>query len=498
MQLKGSLTGAVLATVLFVETAWPKAFDVGNGGDAVWCDPARGGSYRGFYALDFLATEGIFPEKPAEPVPALDLNASLNRIAALLRRNAPSLAPSFEDFLATLWNTSDFERKRIWEPAPFGLVDLPDENLVAALPPECQASIVQAVVRQNPEFTGARPGKILYKFVPGFMQDLVVTAPVQASFLLVHEWLWDFSDNVDRNRRLNRFLHSRWAETLPPEEFRKVLAEIGIPIDTTATHFVGDERMACVLRSGTPHCWGLFAPKLPPLMDVTDIAAVDSGLCWLRRSGEIACASHAGRLEHEPFFRDDDAWNQGPYQALRGKDSRICAQMADGETWHCRGIGGKVQPRFVQTANAVQVQVSGSGGFFYRNRDGRLSGGAHPLRLLAEVPVGPFDLSDNQLCAAVGARVVCESWNGMGSERTMPAPVQDLWVDANWVCARADDAISCWGSFDTGVEGLKVEGPASVVGFTQLLCIADARGLRCIGPDAQEISGEMPAELRRR
>jgi hypothetical protein len=46
----------------------------------------------------------------------------------------------------------------------------------------------------------------------------------------VHEWLWDLSPNVDRNRRINHFLHSKKIEQLSPNEVQEYLKGMGLYI----------------------------------------------------------------------------------------------------------------------------------------------------------------------------------------------------------------------------------------------------------------------------
>lgn len=232
-------------------------FHVGNGGDLVWCRPEDGTPYAGYYALDFLATEGLFAGHEAAPVPVADAEASLARIHGLLAEKAPGLLESFHSFRRTLWNTGDYSQERVWEAAPFGLVELSDETLVAALPPACRtdtgAAVVQAVVRQFPDFSGANNGKIIYKFVPALVKEVGASRPLQLSFLLVHEWLWDLSTNVDRNRRINRLLHSAWAADMPAQEFRAVLQDLGLVIPELAPDpFSPDSCRGAALR---PEQW---------------------------------------------------------------------------------------------------------------------------------------------------------------------------------------------------------------------------------------------------
>ena len=111
-------------------------------------------------------------------------------------------------------------------------MSLNDQKIVTLIPTNCRQNgkvqIVQAVIRQESKFTGRPPGDLVYRFVPAVLDELESKAPMQLSFLLVHEWLWDVSKNVDRNRRINRFLHSEALEHLSAEAVQAQLAGLGL------------------------------------------------------------------------------------------------------------------------------------------------------------------------------------------------------------------------------------------------------------------------------
>ena len=106
----------------------------------------------------------------------------------------------------------DQSRRHVWEPTDYQLTEINDEDLPLAIeiPVNCRENgklqLVQAVIRQNPTFTGSK--LIVYKYMPKIFEKLENEKPLQLSFLLIHEFLWSISDNVDRNRRINWFFHS--------------------------------------------------------------------------------------------------------------------------------------------------------------------------------------------------------------------------------------------------------------------------------------------------
>lgn len=204
--------------------------EVGNGGDAVFCKPSSANSFNGYYSLDYLS----FFSPDAQIVPAETVDQSLSRIEKLLTQKLPTLAQDFKSFRADVFNQTNLGRPHIWEVAPFGLIDLKDEALVTLLPENCRSgdkvNIVQAVIRQPPQVSGLPPTKLLFKFVPQVVNDLKANNPVQLSYLIVHEWLWSFSDNVQRNRRITNWLHSNQLETLTAAQLVANFEAIGFAI----------------------------------------------------------------------------------------------------------------------------------------------------------------------------------------------------------------------------------------------------------------------------
>lgn len=218
--------------------------DVGNGGDAIVCAKSAANFLDGTYALDYVLTLAT-ADRDDDVVLAKDLSTSLDRLSKVISAKVPELSPSFEEFRSTLFNENDFTKVRIWEAAPFGLVDLDDAKIAAAVPSNCQniatgkTELIQAAIRQHESYTGTY-GHIVYKFMPSAVKDMGKTAPTQLSYLLVHEWLWDLSSNVDRNRRINRFLHSPRIEAMTADEVKRNLKGMGLAIPTLQAEVFDD------------------------------------------------------------------------------------------------------------------------------------------------------------------------------------------------------------------------------------------------------------------
>jgi hypothetical protein len=205
---------------------------VGNGGDVIFCTASDNNFLNGAYSLDYILTLSEMQSDTSNAAVSSWKNSS-DRIYKILAEKVPTLADLFNDYRRLVFNTGDYSLKRVWEPAPFGLVDLKDELITSQLPRNCQHDgqyqVVQAAIKQFNSFSGTKD-KIIYKFVPALVNELDERSPLQLSYLLVHEWLWDISTNVDRNRRINRFLHSLKIATMSADEVKDYLLGMGLLI----------------------------------------------------------------------------------------------------------------------------------------------------------------------------------------------------------------------------------------------------------------------------
>lgn len=210
---------------------------VGNGGDAVLCRADNSNPFSGYYSLDYLAQY----QGADELIKVSSLEDSLVRIEDQLKKNIPELYESFKLFHNNLFNVADASQIHLWERAPFGLLDLKDEKLATLIPDNCldggRLSVVQAAIRVSPLISGRPLGYYLYKYVPEVVEKLQQTNPIQASFLIVHEWLWQHSDSVDRNRRVNYWLHSKVFQTNTREQSLKYLEGVGFSVPTMQPPF---------------------------------------------------------------------------------------------------------------------------------------------------------------------------------------------------------------------------------------------------------------------
>jgi hypothetical protein len=198
----------LVARVSSAQSLAPKGEgSVGNGGDVVECEFAEDNDFKGLYSLDYLVSRIGYEEQDAL-IPVLDGRKSLEGIQKYFEEKVPSWARPFREFRETLLKKNSPELNRFWTEAPYGLVDLKDEKLILKLPPNClvpgtgEPRIYQAIRRK------AMGKRIRYSFDPEIVTKLEKSAPLQFSFLMVHEFLWDKVGDVEFLRELNGFLHS--------------------------------------------------------------------------------------------------------------------------------------------------------------------------------------------------------------------------------------------------------------------------------------------------
>jgi hypothetical protein len=229
---------ALLALLLALSgTAHAGPGIVGNGGDSVRCEPnASVSAFKGLYSLDYLLTYQTRNDN-ADVADVFSWEESRDRIAAILAAKSPDLAFGFSSFVADMDNSFDYTRPHIWREAGFGLVNLNDERLIRKIPANCyklhddqSIDVIQTVVQTQ------RADLAIFEYDPSVYDEFLHLAPLQFSFLMVHEWLWSFTDDVRVVREVDRFLHSKAAEQLAPDAFATALNNMGLML--RATDFV--------------------------------------------------------------------------------------------------------------------------------------------------------------------------------------------------------------------------------------------------------------------
>lgn len=206
---------------------------IGNGGNTVFCKPQGNSDFQGFYTLDYLLdfhTSGPY----SNLVQITNWDESKLRIEKGLLRLSPLLAKSFQEYTKNiLMNQS--HAGRIW--LPWDLTDtlIDDQEITQRLPDNCyrnqnKPDLHQTVVRSY----GAR--NVEYRYQKDILENLRKQSPLQFSFFIVHEWLWDFTQDVRSLRRLNWILHSTEFENLDLEMWKNF---------SERTHFFNRQLPVC-------------------------------------------------------------------------------------------------------------------------------------------------------------------------------------------------------------------------------------------------------------
>lgn len=187
--------------------------EVGNGGDTIFCRSSALNDFEGHYTLDYLL------EYQTHSGVLLDID-SFESYQKYIRTNLDRVYPEalahFDDFFKSLDNGETFNRK--WSRVQAGLRDIKDENIIRKIPRNCLSKdgkpvLIQTVIRTN-SF-----GKIHYQFDKDILDYQRDNNPLQYSFFMMHEWMWDATRDVRILRKINWLFHSKEFATITRKEF---------------------------------------------------------------------------------------------------------------------------------------------------------------------------------------------------------------------------------------------------------------------------------------
>ena len=165
---------------------------VGNGGDVLKCG-------SNMLVLDYYQA-AKFGKNEFEIYPYGSNMEAVNSITQKLKHTFPKLGQSLEKFYLNFKTREKFNESVFWVPEE-ELINIKDEVLMSKIK-DCV--LVQAVIRLKTHRT-------IYFFNRNIMDNLKKSKS-QLSWMLVHEWLWDYIDNANDLRDLNHYLHSRLLE----------------------------------------------------------------------------------------------------------------------------------------------------------------------------------------------------------------------------------------------------------------------------------------------
>ncbi len=215
---------------LFLSQGLAAQVEVKNGGDIVHCTPSADSIFSGPYVLDYLATYHTYSHDHEA-----DIAYPINELVSMLTKKIPEVGKHLDTFVSQyesqIGGAEDPLSDYIWRGSNNSLIAIKDEelDLLGSLDKNCYADVTlgivnlnQVVVRQDR--SGVRG--FIYNY-DRRMLDTIGALPWQTSYLIVHEWLWNFVDRASSVREINAFLHSETAAKMDEDHLRYALANMG-------------------------------------------------------------------------------------------------------------------------------------------------------------------------------------------------------------------------------------------------------------------------------
>lgn len=209
---------------------------VGNGGGTIVCvkDEDISGSSRPPHpvtVIDELLIDELYavwtlgPDNTAYRY-AHNVEEFATQFEAMLRQKLPSLAESFSEY-ARSFLKEGATSIRPWRPTagPLPALAQIDPAVSRLVPASCREWWVEWVVLRTEE-----NGRITYAYVKKTVDDLARRNPHTTGYLMVHEWLWDFTSDERIVRMANALLQSEYAAKMAPPELEEALKKIGFPL----------------------------------------------------------------------------------------------------------------------------------------------------------------------------------------------------------------------------------------------------------------------------
>ncbi|MGZ6478241.1 MAG: hypothetical protein ACXWQE_02995 [Bdellovibrionales bacterium] len=198
---------------------------VGNGGDSIVC-LKLGTNVPVLLNLDYL----LAVENGKTPAPMLSWELSRQRLLGILKANAPELVDSFESFSSSVLGENKFSRPtRTWHILPSDPIRPGQTVPRERLPRECAEAFI-AEFRMVTRYYDETAGHITYKYSELIhLPEAGETWQVwQFSFLMIHEWLRDFTQDLGQIHSADAFLHSLEIGTLTRDQVRQRLQTFGL------------------------------------------------------------------------------------------------------------------------------------------------------------------------------------------------------------------------------------------------------------------------------
>lgn len=206
--MNNTLTLIFIFSVLSITSLEARVFGHdGNGGDTVYCDGSEEKFEKGHYPLDMIMAMNINYSSKLKTYPAdyglhdkmLAIIDDLSTKNSFMSQALNIFYIDFREQYLMFPHESPAGPRRFWYQTHTDPIEIADENLKVKLPKSCQ-KVAQAISRYN-----ERGVSSFYVNKEDLDRKI---RQAHFSWLIVHEFLWDFFDNAEDLRKFNSFLHS--------------------------------------------------------------------------------------------------------------------------------------------------------------------------------------------------------------------------------------------------------------------------------------------------
>lgn len=223
----------IILSLVLGSQAYAAGGVVNKGGDTVRCTGTPDFNHGGFFTLDYALAIGRGAKK--RDFVANPWRSSIERIKQILVSAQPELALSFAEFAEStdqIWKLpAEHDSHRRWvvhRGRPLAVDDVGD---LSEIPATCKYRFSKEI---RPHFYIYRAiqrsvlssGIIEYRYSSATLQHLR-RQPDQLSWILVHEWLWDWTSDVEVNRAVNALLHSKAIDSMSADEIKLEFERLG-------------------------------------------------------------------------------------------------------------------------------------------------------------------------------------------------------------------------------------------------------------------------------
>ncbi|MEZ4742665.1 MAG: RCC1 domain-containing protein [Bdellovibrionota bacterium] len=401
-------------------------------------------------------------------------------------------------------NFNDYSQKRIWKGKKNPLIDIKDEDYLFKVPDNCRIknsnkiNIIQSVIR-----TEYDSGFVSYFYDINHFSELKNDAatPLQFSFLIIHEWLWDFfpSNKVNQLRELNYLLHSPQLDELSTADLTVIFSNLDFPKDPimqkpnpnalNKEYLELGENMACYGKNNHLHCWGReFSKEAVRALNNVQIENI-SGLAigfhhgCLIDQGKIACYGTSGYNATWGSQSQEIMQNiREPLSLYSSKDLDCALTKLDGlQCYHEeRPIPFLSEPYDLVTTNEYSCAFTKHGIKCFGMIANSIKKEIEAIDLMKVVDIAG---NSTNICILFSKKIEC-----FGSSIPLKEDTPQIFnpseiaVGKNHACVIDDGQIKCWGDNRRyQLEVPTINNPQYIRAAGDYSCTRDSVGIRCWG-----------------